>query len=180
LLSLSFGHPERPLPALLYAVYLWGCHLSQSESYKANESIFLSRALIGSSNSLSSDHPQKVIHSIQAEVLLATYFFRSNRLVEGRYHLGAAVSLTIGAKLHQIRAPGVDTSRADILPPPANQLEEGERLNAFWTVFTLNNCWGTSGGSGITSVFDNPGSQIDSPWPMEMSHYERVSRKTSG
>ncbi|KAG7451498.1 uncharacterized protein BT62DRAFT_927209 [Guyanagaster necrorhizus] len=156
---------ERPSLALLQAVYLWGVHLSASPEISAFEPYFLSTAVRHTSEALSTTHTHKIIHRIQAEALLAQYFFLNARMLEGKYHTSAAVSLLFGAGFHKIRSTeGGSTSN---LPPLTDLVEEGERINGFWTVLILNNCW-TTLESNI--VYES----IDTPWPLEMQSYSQI------
>ncbi|KAJ7105905.1 hypothetical protein C8R44DRAFT_806264 [Mycena epipterygia] len=50
-------------------------------------------------------------------------------------------------------------------------LEEGERISAFWSVLTLNNCWAGMDGSPSNVAYGPGGLQIDTPWPLEARHY---------
>ncbi|KIK70720.1 hypothetical protein GYMLUDRAFT_254049, partial [Collybiopsis luxurians FD-317 M1] len=184
LLQLPMGHYSRPSAGLLSTVYLLGVHLSGDPN--GQENVYLSRALAHTANMLSSSHPHRILHAIQAEILLSVYFFRTGRILEGKYHLSASVSLTLGAQLHRIRAIPTNTSetasplqqyyRGPLLAPPADQIEEGERINAFWMAFTLSNCWGVAVGTLSSSVFESHGSTIDAPWPLDMVDYEQVIR----
>ncbi|KAF5344291.1 hypothetical protein D9758_012320 [Tetrapyrgos nigripes] len=189
LLPLPLGHYARPAPALLSTVYLLGMHLlagsskTDSHNYGAQENAFLSRALLHVANVLSSSHPHRILHGIQSEILLSTYFFRAGRILEGKYHLTAATSLTLGAGFHRIRSgnAGISSSlnllsvATPFLPAPADHIEEGERINAFWTTFALCNTWTVAIGSPLSSVvFESHGSKIDTPWPLDMHQYEQV------
>ncbi|KAK0484960.1 hypothetical protein IW261DRAFT_1669424 [Armillaria novae-zelandiae] len=158
---------EPPSLALLQAVYLWGVHRSTSPELSALEPHFLSTAVQHASAALSTNHTHKIIHRIQAEVLLAQYFFRSARMLEGKYHTSAAVSLVFGAGFHKIRSTEGDGVVG--LPPPSDLVEEGERINGFWTVLTLNNCW-TPLESNI--LYES----IDTPWPLIMQSYSQIYR----
>jgi hypothetical protein len=61
------------------------------------------------------------------------------------------------------------------LQGPRDQIEEGERINAFWAVFFMDRCWAVAFGPPLViSDMDAPGMQIDTPWPLEMETYERV------
>lgn len=161
-------------PVLLNVMYLWGVHLSKDERITAYEPAFLAHALRSTAGSLTGTHPRTVLHSAQASVLLAHYFIRNARFLEGKYHTSAAVSIALSAGLHRIRAPpgsGGFTPTAETLPPPKDALEEGERINAFWSVLTLNNCWSTDG-SPSNVVYG--GLKIDTPWPLEVRDYMEV------
>ncbi|KAF8832107.1 hypothetical protein HHX47_DHR1000886 [Lentinula edodes] len=134
---------------------------------------------------------ERIIHAIQAETLLSVYFFRTGRILEGKYHMSAAVSLTLGTQLHKIRALPVGSGNPSVSPlqqisvagpllsPPIDQIEEGERINAFWIVYTLSNCWGVAVGTLSSAVFESHGSTIDTPWPLDMTDYEQVMLNAS-
>ena len=61
-----------------------------------------------------------------------------------------------------------------VLPEPQDQVEEGERINGFWTSYWMSRVWAVV--LGVPSpVFDVDGAtQIDTPWPLDMEVYERV------
>ncbi|KAJ7625939.1 Zn(2)-Cys(6) binuclear cluster domain-containing protein [Roridomyces roridus] len=165
-------------PVLLNVMYLWGVHLSQDARIKAYEATFLALALRSTAGSLSGTHPRTILHSLQASVLLAYYFIRNARFVEGKYHTSAAVSIAVSSGLQQIRAPqrhgsGLTVGMgAPALRPPRDAGEEGERISAFWTVLTLNNCWaGTDGSPSNVSYEGSSGLKIDTPWPLDRDDY---------
>lgn len=83
---LPAGHHMRPCPALLSAVYLWGVHISQLGPFLSREQNFLSQALQDSASNLSSNHPRKIIHGIQAEILLSI-LFSSRQVSRGKIPL---------------------------------------------------------------------------------------------
>lgn len=105
--------------------------------------------------------------------------------------MSAAVSLTLGTQLHKIRALPVGSGHPSVSPlqqisvagplltPPIDQIEEGERINAFWIVYTLSNCWGVAVGTLSSAVFESHGSTIDTPWPLDMTDYEQVMLNAS-
>ncbi|KAJ7697667.1 hypothetical protein B0H17DRAFT_1130271 [Mycena rosella] len=164
-------------PALLDAIYLWGAHLSRAEKLSVHESGLLSDALRSAAESLSRGHSgTAILHTIQAEVLLAQYFFRNARILEGKYHASAAVSISLSSGLHKIRSADVrDSARSvESLSPAASALEEGERINAFWTVLTLNNCWFAADGSPTDISYTAHG--VDTPWPLDIDVYFEESR----
>ena len=181
-LPFPLGHPHRPSPALLSAVYLWGLHLSRSGALRNHESTFRSRALEHSSNALSGSHPQMFLHALQAEVLLAYYFFRNGRFLEGKYHSSAAASLAISGGLNKIRSTRdflypaeVVGERSLSLPPPRDAVDEGERINGFWAALVLDKCWSVALGSPSNFTDDDLlGTRIDTPWPLDYAGYEQV------
>ncbi|KAJ6603605.1 Zn(2)-Cys(6) binuclear cluster domain-containing protein [Mycena vulgaris] len=157
-------------PVLLNVLYLWGVHLSKDERITVYEPAFLAHALRSTASSLSGTHPRTVLHSVQASVLLAYYFIRNARFLEGKYHTSAAASIAISAGLHRIRGvPGGATAEA--LPPPSDAREEGERISAFWAVLTLDNCWAGMDGSPSNIAYGPAGVKIDTPWPLETRGY---------
>ncbi|KAK7032533.1 hypothetical protein VNI00_012931 [Paramarasmius palmivorus] len=169
-LSVHSAHPSRPCRGLLNTLYF----VASALNYASNPS---SQLLIEAVGILSTDHPNKILHAIQAEILLATWFFHSNRVLEGKYHLGTAVSLTVGAGLHRIRSP--DPNRSSIhtmaLPTPADSIEEGERIIAFWQVYAMSNIWDAISGPASTCViFNGDGKSIDTPWAWDMHDYEEL------
>lgn len=63
------------------------------------------------------------------------------------------------------------------LPEPRDQIEEGERINAFWVSFAQDRVWAVVLGVP-TAIFDVDGvTQIDTPWPLDMDVYERVRHR---
>ncbi|KAJ6476170.1 hypothetical protein C8R45DRAFT_1009047 [Mycena sanguinolenta] len=165
--------------ALLNALCMWGAHLSsdhQRELYFKRKSLqFVAAELT----------LQSFLDTIQTEVLLSHYFFRTGRFLEARAHTGTATALVLGAGLHQIRSlnhPNVpvmeilEESDQDIhLRPPVDAIEEGERINGFWAVFMLhkNLAVALEHPSRVCGVFEAGGMQIDTPWPLEMIDYEQ-------
>ncbi|KAI0955774.1 hypothetical protein AcV7_006349 [Taiwanofungus camphoratus] len=165
-------------PALLNAVYLWGARLSNNDALRTHEPAFLSRAVQAASGALAHDPPYNITYMIQAEVLLATYFFSMGRFLEGRYHCSAAVALALSCRLNKIRAAPNPASRARSLhsvmhelPAPVDAIDEGERINAFWAVYTLDKSWAVAIGS-TSHLNGAPGAMIDTPWPLEIEDYE--------
>ncbi|KAK7048622.1 fungal-trans domain-containing protein [Favolaschia claudopus] len=164
---------HRAAPVLLDAVCLWAVHLSDSSNLSAYEANYLSQALRSAVNALSGTHSSNtILDAIQAEVLLTYYFLRNTRFIEAKYHLSAAVSLVISSGLHRIRSGDVgNLSGSRSMTPPRDTIEEWERVNAFWTVLTLNNCWTAADGSpsNISYTDTNSDARIDTPWPSDIN-----------
>ncbi|KAF7332438.1 Zn(2)-C6 fungal-type domain-containing protein [Mycena kentingensis (nom. inval.)] len=166
-------------PALRTALCVCAIHYARSTSNnsagqqldKEYEALYLARALRATADALAplppSSRPQSlspyaeqtgadtILHTIQAHVLLATYFFRNVRPLEGKYHLGAAVGLVLGAGMHRRpgrRSPG-----------------DHQRSDAFWAVYTLDCCWMTVDASTSNFTSEIQG-QVDIPWPRENAH----------
>ncbi|KAF7302087.1 Zn(2)-C6 fungal-type domain-containing protein [Mycena indigotica] len=157
-------------PALTSTIQLWSIHLSNSNFGHELESEYLSRAVRATTDALSppsrpqspspyaliptsnpQDHPRIILQAIQCHILLATYFFRNARLLEGKYHLGTAVGLVLGAGMHRRISTG-----------------SSARNNAFWTVYTMDCCWTSADGSPSNFPQDMQ-SQVDVHWPQETS-----------
>ncbi|KAJ7645226.1 Zn(2)-Cys(6) binuclear cluster domain-containing protein [Mycena polygramma] len=167
---------ERPTSVLLDVVNLWAIHLSGSNEFTMYEASYLWRALSTTVDALSGAHEHNtILHTIQAEVLLAHYFLRNTRFLEAKYHVSAAVSLVLSAGLHRLRSADLHTIGGPLgpafhaLPAPRNAIEENERICAFWTVLTLNNCWTTADGSPSNISYTVPDARIDTPWPLDIN-----------
>jgi hypothetical protein len=106
-------------------------------------------------------------------VLLAHYFLRNARALEGRYHTSAAVATALSAGLNLVRGRSRPPT-AETLPPSSDAMEEGERIGAFWRVLTLNNCWAGVDGAPSNVTYGPNGLTIDTPWPLEARDYVEV------
>jgi len=99
-------------------------------------------------------HPKIVLHTIQAEVLLATYFFSLGRFLEGKYHVANAVGIVVGSGLHL----GVGLDDGDVI-------QRAERINAAWAVLNLDRAWAIA----LDSEPNFPrGSRVNLPWPVDL------------
>ena len=167
------GHPSRPSPALIFSTYLFAIRISNDPLVKSTETAYLTRATQEAGKALSASHPNKVIHSIQAEVLLASYFFSNGRFFEGKYHVANAVSTAITVGLHKLRSSAGPISP---LPPPRDATEEGERIICAWTVFNLDKCWAIAleDSPNFEHSTQSPAAKIDTPWPLDMEEFEQV------
>lgn len=178
LLPLDWADPLRPSPALLSVVYLWGVHLSPSEPLLSSEPVFLKRAQQNISVEIAeNNNPLHLLHTIQAQVLLSTYMFRKKRFLEAEFHTNGAATLALGYQLHKIRSarprPGTPPLLVEVCPPPADAIEEGERIRAFWTVACLQSSLNIALSTASTSfsILESAGADIDTPWPLEIADY---------
>ncbi|KAF5377366.1 hypothetical protein D9757_008016 [Collybiopsis confluens] len=166
---------SRPSDALTAAMVLLGFHLSPSSNNTFLREIYLSRAVNAVSLGLSEHHPSRVLHTLQASVLVAHYFFLQNRALEGLWHLNNAMSLIFSSQMHRIRSSqsydhSQDSTNANtsILQHPRSSVEEGERINALWTVLGLNCLWcAVEGTSSTFAVYTSGQGRVDAPWPLE-------------
>lgn len=116
---------------------------------------------------------------LQAEILLAYYFFHNNRLLEGKFHASAAVSLAIMCNLHKIMSGngqhGFHAAGNAWLPPPTDSIDEAERIYAWWTTFVLDKSWVVAlAAPAMISETQEPSTVIDTPWPLSMEQYTQV------
>ncbi|KIY46399.1 hypothetical protein FISHEDRAFT_47339 [Fistulina hepatica ATCC 64428] len=179
LLSLPLSHHARPLPALMHTVYLLGARLSNDPAITPLHTVYLASApkLLGGLAGTS--HPRRVLHTMQAHVLLAYYFFHRGAYLEAKYHASAAATIAITAGLHKIRSPHPFTPTLSLtsIPlsstPPEDAIDEGERISGMWSVFMLNRLIAVAMDppSGVCGIFDAPGMQIDTPWPLDVEAY---------
>ncbi|TFY77370.1 hypothetical protein EWM64_g6644 [Hericium alpestre] len=182
-LALPEGNPNRPLAALVDAVYLLGASNMRQITGAApiDEHVYVSRALRNVGLGLADAPSHRVVQVIQARVLLAFYHYGIGKFMEGRHQSDAAASLVLFSGMHKIRSTQSwrnVSSFVDVmtlsLPAPQDQVEEGERINALWTVFTICRVWAVAFGAPVLlSDNDALGTQIDTPWPLDMETYER-------
>ncbi|KAH9969300.1 hypothetical protein BGW80DRAFT_1438183 [Lactifluus volemus] len=180
-LSLPPGNPSRPIPALINVTYLWGILLKKDKELLRSESTLASRVATQLGNAIPATPSHQILQIIQAKILLIVYYFRIGQFLAGRHEAYSASSLAVACGLHKIRTAQpmpAFTSFVDqidlTLPEPQDQIEEGERINAFWAVFLMDRCLAVAFGPPLViSDMDAPGMQIDTPWPLEMETYER-------
>jgi hypothetical protein len=181
LLRLPLGSDLRPAHKLMHTVYLLAARHSDSNEMKRLEAIFLERAL-RNTPIVSTTSPKNILHIIQAEVLLANYFFDQDQIAQGRVHQHIARSICVSYGLHKIRSVSQPEHGIYMpfmreystgLPPPESAIDEGERINAFWAVYILDRCWGAVLSYSIVDGLSDEA--IDTPWPLDMWQYEQVT-----
>ncbi|KAF9785301.1 hypothetical protein BJ322DRAFT_1108757 [Thelephora terrestris] len=162
-----FGHSSRPSRALLSAVYLTSIAFSRNATLMSHEPIFLSRALYYASQAPSYPHPSNAKHGLQAEILIANYFFWRGHIQEGKSHINTAMLISLVHRAHKIsRIP--NPARAEII-------DQLERVKGFWSAYLLDKAWSVAGGlpssspDGLTEE-----SRIDAPWPLELQQFKNV------
>lgn len=187
LVAQPFGHPRRPTPALLTTVYLWGAHLSQPKLLQVDEHALLIRALHHVATDTLGGHPKRILHTIQANILLATYFFRTARFLEAKDHLGSAVSLMLAVQMHQQRSSqspswallGITDEMSPVYHQnsPQSTVEEGEQINGFWAVLSLHKMisFALDPAGSICSALEVTSLQVDTPWPFDSCDYRNVN-----
>jgi hypothetical protein len=110
-------------------------------------------------SSLSGLHPRKVPHALQAEIVLATYFFSAGKFTEGMYHTAAAVSLAMSSGLHKICAEA-----PSLVSSASMNSEEGQRFEACWATLALDKAWAVALGA-----HSNWNDTLDTPWPLDIN-----------
>ena len=181
-LSLPRGNPSRPIPALINVVYLWGILVIKNNDLRHHEPILASRVASQLGSAISTTPSHQILQVIQTKILLVDYLFRIGHFAAAIHEAHSASSLAVASGLHKIRTaqpiPAYTSfiDRIDLtLQEPQDQIEEGERINAFWAVFLMDRCLSVMFGPPLViSDMDAPGMQIDTPWPLEMETYERV------
>ncbi|TDL17889.1 hypothetical protein BD410DRAFT_843321 [Rickenella mellea] len=195
LLDLPETSSSYPHPVLLNSLFVWALMILNADS-KNMEPIFLNRAKLALTEALGNSNLSIRLQTIQAEILLAEYYFSLGRSVEGQYHATGAANLTISAGLHQIHPVSRNIPRGGItrtgdrsiggrsayfsLPPPQSCREEAERIRLFWAVYNLDKSWSVAIGSPSNITEDGTvGTQINTPWPPEIGHIEKESIPTA-
>ncbi|KAF9069268.1 hypothetical protein BDP27DRAFT_740437 [Rhodocollybia butyracea] len=174
---------EKPTTALSAAMILLGSVFQRDPQVPPLKEVYLPKAVQAVALGLSENHPQKILHTLQANVLVAHYFFLHARALEGKWHLNNATSLILSARMHRIRsfqdsdAQGLAiTLQASMLLPSAqNVVEEGQRINAMWTVFGLNCLWSAVEGAPTLLSATTEHGRIDTPWPLDAGTYSETT-----
>lgn len=163
-----FGHPSRPTKALLSAVYLCSVALSGNVALVSHEPVFLSRALYYATQAPSCAHPLNVKHALQAEILIANYFFVHGLIPEGKSHIDTAMMIATVHRAHKISR--ISSSEG------IEVIEQRERVNGFWLAYFFDKCWSIAGGLPPTSPDGlTEETRIDTPWPLEPQNFKNVS-----
>lgn len=159
--------------------------MSRSNTLLHEEHNFLIRALQHTATDPIRDHPNTILHTLQAEILLSYYLLRIGRFLEAKTHAGAAVNLALGSGLHRIRSSnmyppstiGLSSDTPTSLRPPSSTIEEGERINGFWAMLSLHKFISVALEipSNVCGALEAPGLQIDTPWPLDNPSYTQVS-----
>ncbi|KAF9075871.1 hypothetical protein BDP27DRAFT_962567 [Rhodocollybia butyracea] len=181
--SLSFPeeHSSRLSPGLLNVVELLGHHLDPNRNDKARrrlEQKYLSLALLHIPKILTSSHADRVIHAIQAEILLGMYFYHASSTLTAKYHLNAALAMSFATGAHKIQGnlpldwslPGLSETATT---ERERRITEGEKINGFWTALSLNISLAVALHSPLDELqmLQSQNANIYSPWPMDIEEY---------
>lgn len=186
LLPLPLGDSQRPTPALMTVVLLWGTRLLRNPPPGISEPQLLKQALGHISNDLNGDHPRRMVHTLQAHILLGYYFLAMGNFLQAELHSQDAVHITRRCGFHRIRSSnmpstpgpslGLIQDRLVALDYPANHQEEGERINAFWHCVNLHKIVTvtTQPSDQLCGVLESYSTLIDTPWPEDVESYQKV------
>ncbi|CAK5279007.1 unnamed protein product [Mycena citricolor] len=122
------GHPSCMSPALTATIYLLSAHLLAHPSMDKLESFLVSTAC----NLLPKELAMPTVNVaelLQAELLLAQYFFARGRYTEARFHMSVALGLAFGCGLPEQVCPGLDPIRS---------------RTAYLFLLSLDNAWSTA------------------------------------
>ncbi|KAG7095157.1 hypothetical protein E1B28_005936 [Marasmius oreades] len=164
---------QQPSPPLLSAAYLLGALLTRVQDTASYEQDLLATTLHETAQGLAGAHPDRLLQTIQAEVLVANYFFLYGRALEGKYHVTAAVSLVLGAGFHKIGSSQQQALPRLGLDAPLSLesvAKEIENIRALWMVLIMNHCWTSADGAASYIAYDHPESRIDAPWPVDIEY----------
>ena len=157
--------------ALITATRLVGAYLSTDSGAQELQPKLLTHTLKDLSVALAELDPAGTLNLLQTEILLAHYFFSTNRTFEAVYHMDAASAIVLANGFHKIRS-----TRSPPRLESRDDIEEGERINAFWNTFILDRCWSpVLGRTPILGDEEMKGTGIDTPWPLNIETYEDVS-----
>jgi hypothetical protein len=164
-------------------VYVWGTHLShpQDPGLKQLEEYHLAITMREVSSGIAGTHPDKILHTLQAEFLLARYLFSTGKIMEGKYHVTCGISMAVASGFTKIRSNQTSSSRSPVreisfLPPPVDAVDEGDRIVSCWQGFTTDKLWAAAleTSSDMICPATIPNAQTDTPWPQELEVYEQV------
>ncbi|KAJ3725616.1 hypothetical protein DFJ43DRAFT_570437 [Lentinula guzmanii] len=177
LLPLPLGDPQRPSPALLACVYLWGLRIFSPalKLAKEKEPAFLRRARQCIALEVGTQNPTHITHILQAKILLIIYLVNTGQFLEAEFHGNRAISLVLSYGLHKIipTSSGVYGDPERRLPPCTGPAEQAERINAFWTVFYIQRLLAVMVGS-LGNSFGSLDSylEIRTPFPTKTMDYD--------
>ncbi|KAG8899589.1 hypothetical protein FRB99_006564 [Tulasnella sp. 403] len=177
----------RPIDALLNAMYLVGCHLSNDPRLVPYEQHYLARSRKLLQDTLSNDPKLCLVQWMQASCLVTYYLTRVGRFLEARHELSGAVQLIVACDLHKIKSsvwhpcdqtdlPPTEFSEMSIgivntpvLLPPSDNLDLGERIGLFWMAYTLDHV-----SSLVCGLPPNPYFETctETVWPRPFEEYE--------
>ncbi|KAK6996989.1 fungal-trans domain-containing protein [Favolaschia claudopus] len=172
----SLGRPraEQRHPALMNAIFLWACFISRPEPLSQHEEHYLTQALDALRDALREG--DKMVDAVQASCLLSSYFLANGRILEGSYHASAAAALAVQCGFHEDVVSDASSwlvDASDELKPSKMDIQQGERILAFWQVYNLDRCWSVAlRKPTIIPDGAQAWNSINCPWPMDIAEYQ--------
>jgi len=163
-LDLPPTHPHAPHPALLNAIFLNGCIYSNT-TLRRYEAVFYQRTC--KELALSLAHADRLFDFIRASALVACYLFGKGRYAAGQNRLSTILRFAMACGLHAIDSLSLNV-QSRLLPPCADLIELGERINMFWTLFCCDRVASLKTGVPYTISDEN----ITTIWPCPSGYYE--------
>ncbi|KDQ21258.1 hypothetical protein BOTBODRAFT_196950 [Botryobasidium botryosum FD-172 SS1] len=161
-LSLSPSHPKALHPALLHAVLLNGCLYSPAP-FRRHEQSFLKRAHKELNQQLAKG--DRLLDFLRATALIGCYYYGRGRLREGYHYLSSAMRFSVGCGLHAIDSLSLDRQAHNpLLPPCADLVELGDRINTFWFLFSVDRA-----GSLLAAVPETISDHARKPYPTNLT-----------
>ncbi|KAG9126391.1 hypothetical protein FRC07_003606 [Ceratobasidium sp. 392] len=177
MLVLPENDPRSIHPALISAIYLLACY-HWSDSLSSYEETFLAQVRASMAESLSKTD-RLFTGFIQPGILVAEYLINRGRFREAYHQIIQITRFSLDCNLHKITSavwrPDMPTGPGGLLPAPADGIELGERILAFWAVFMLDQriCLIMGLPSSFSKGDDlDTRSRIDTVWPVSMFDYE--------
>ncbi|KAE9409151.1 hypothetical protein BT96DRAFT_984887 [Gymnopus androsaceus JB14] len=144
-LPYAIGHHWRPSESLLTTVYFLGCLFSDDPIWNSRSQGYLSSAL---------------------------QYVSIGKLVEGRYHITAAMSIGVGSGLNKIRSPEMLLMHGNgdgTFPQAGSAVDVGERVIGWWVTVSFNQCWAAA--FEVNSYNDAIITGSETPWPLTLEYY---------
>ncbi|KDQ07248.1 hypothetical protein BOTBODRAFT_613305 [Botryobasidium botryosum FD-172 SS1] len=165
-LDLPSTHPKAPHPVLVNAILLHGCLYAES-SFRPYERVFFNRICRHLHHSLA--HADRLLDCVTALALFSCYFYGKWRTAEGHYYISGSMSLAIACGLNRITSLDLGAQdTASLIDPATDLIELGDRVNTFWTVFSIERT-----GAMFSGIACRPADrEISTIWPCPSDYYE--------
>jgi hypothetical protein len=123
------------------------------------------------------------IYCLQTKLLVANYYLWAGQILEAKSWIGAASALAVYARLHQVGSSGgvslvvcrLGGGFAGTLARPADDVERGEVVDAFWSVLATQRSFAMAVDPLDTGGDIDRGRCVSTPWPSGADDYPSVS-----
>ncbi|KAJ7204272.1 hypothetical protein C8J57DRAFT_1619097 [Mycena rebaudengoi] len=150
-----------PSPALVNAVYMWASVFADKTISVQTQ--FLERSLFHLTRNVANSSSPELLDTLQTELLLSLYFFRSGKVLEAKSRLGSACCLAVHGRLHLMG------SQSDFQPILSRVTAHS--TETFAIVVQASSTHGD---------LDDGTGEITTPWPVDMSDPEwKIDTNTS-